>query len=869
MTVAGVFLMITLAGTILVYVYRDDIRQYTLNYLNKNLNTRVEVGTVDISMLRHFPYISATFRNVTVMSSSAYLKKKLSPDTLLKANEVILDINIYNILVKKDIKIERVLVDQGLLNPAKGLKGEKNWDILKKKENDRGERLDVRFFRLERVDFRYHDRKGKLFLKGRFAGGEWDNGILNNSGSARLEIDLENAGWLTGGEKEMTTLRKAEMSMVVTEKEKKLFLEKGRLILGELPAISFSGEFSGGEKDPLRLNFLWEKVTPADILGFLEKMKGKKKFPDPGGKISLTGTFLIKGGSPFSWSAEISGKGGDHVLKIEEGGGKVRITSWKGTGKLRSSGKKVIAEISVDPVKLKYDNSTFNGKLSWNNHGPAPVILTGKGKAELKDLNILFGDNNTFRSGTAVADLRITVPAEVLKKREKGSWKKTGITGTITLQDFHIRMPGALQGKRAEVKLLPGHVLAISGSDVRGAGSRWTVNGKVYRLDEYIEKKSPVLITGSLAASAARLEDIVEYFKKPAEDVADQTEKKLSPVFVVSFRTDTFSYGDVKASGLRGRLAYRGPVLEMKDLSFRTLEGTVNGQMKIEFLHDGGLFIKTYGETDHINVNQLFLSFHDFNQDFIRAENLRGWLSGNIAFQAGFDSTGHVLPGTILSDSYLILEKGELIDFEPLYKLSKFIRLSELRNIKFSKLQNEVFIADSRVVIPDMKVNSSALDLDISGTHYFDKHYNYRIRVYLSDYLARKAQRANKNNGLDLVVEPGERNTSLFLIFTGDADGSRISYDKKKTRQKISKDLKKEKEELKNIFRKETDRTGKDTLLIREGPVDTKKIRVTWPEEEPPDSGKKIKKDTVSGKKFKVIWEEEPDSVPKKENNYR
>jgi hypothetical protein len=339
-------------------------------------------------------------------------------------------------------------------------------------------------------------------------------------------------------------------------------------------------------------------------------------------------------------------------------------------------------------------------------------------------------------------------------------------------------------------------------------------------------------------------------------------------VLIADIRADTLLYQDVKVYDLRGKLEYRNPLLELKNLEFSTLEGKVRGAMTIRFMQENELMIKTYGEMEHINVNSLFRSFHDFNQEFIRAENLKGWLSGNIAFQAVFDSAGKVKPGTILSDSYLSLEKGELIDFEPLYKLSRFIRLSELKNIRFSKLENEIFISDSRVVIPEMKIESSAVDLDIAGTHHFDKHFEYQIRVYLSDYLSRKARKANKDNGLDIVEEPGTRNTSLFLIYAGDARESKVSYDKKRTRRKISEEMKKEKEELKSLFRKGKNTKEDHDSMIREG--DGKKFRVEWPEEKKSDEkGEKEKKDTAPGKKFKVIWEEEPDTLPKNESIYR
>ncbi len=871
LTLGGVFLVVTITGGILVSAYKDDIQRYILNYLNEHLNTKVDVDRVNITMLRHFPYISATFRDITILSSYSYRKTNPSPDTLLTANEVILDVNIYKTLLKKDIKIERIIVHEGRLRLVQGVDEKKNWEIVKTGTTKQRRKVHIRQFRLENVRYRYKEKNTGSFVEGEIVKGSWDEGYWIRK-NARLKIRQKRM--ITGEKNKRNKLfwGISEISVQMYPGEDTLRLDKGKISAEEIPQIFFAGNIYKGNNNRLELHFETGDVRSEKILQFWERITSKK-ISDPGGTVFVKGDLQMTTGNKGSWRADLSYGGEGHHVTVKDSPDALYITAWKGKGTIRSSGKKVVFSLSASPVKMKYGNSFFTGNVTWSNRQKMPVLIALKGKMDLKDANIIFGGNRIFRKGSGETDIELSFPEKIVKDYQEGDWRKIAVKGSIQLKDYEAGLPGPVQGQKTGVTFLPGHLIRLSGEDISAAGSRWHIQGTVYHLDDFIEKHSAVLIKGKLHTSRVRLEKIIDFFQTPEEkqdpSVKEQG-KRFLPVFLAGFRADTLQYEDVKIIGLQGTLAYNSPVLELKEMSFHTLGGKVRGGMTLRFLSSGELSVITYGEFEHIDVHGLFRSFHDFNQEFIRAENLKGRISGNVALQATFDTSGTIRPETILSDSYISLEQGELIRFEPLYKLSKFIHLSELQNIRFSRLENEIFISDSRVIIPDMTVRSSAVDLDIAGTHYFDKHFKYRIRIYLSDYLARKVRRSNRNDGLDIIEEEGERNSSLFLIYKGDAENSKVYYDKERTRQKIAKEIKKEKEELKTILREDIGIFKKDTSFMIREEQPGKTFRVEWPEEESEKKNESTTgKDTSSGIKFKVIWEEEPDSIPKKKPVYR
>ena len=84
-----------------------------------------------------------------------------------------------------------------------------------------------------------------------------------------------------------------------------------------------------------------------------------------------------------------------------------------------------------------------------------------------------------------------------------------------------------------------------------------------------------------------------------------------------------------------------------------------------------------------IDVNKAFKTFHNFGQDFIKAENLCRNLSGTLSILLPMDSLLNPQIKSLTAEGKYILVNGALINFDPVKELSDFIELSELENIHF------------------------------------------------------------------------------------------------------------------------------------------------------------------------------------------
>ncbi len=95
----------------------------------------------------------------------------------------------------------------------------------------------------------------------------------------------------------------------------------------------------------------------------------------------------------------------------------------------------------------------------------------------------------------------------------------------------------------------------------------------------------------------------------------------------------------------------------------------------------------------------------------------------------------------------LEITDGELVQFEPMMKLSKYINVDELQLIHFKTLRNDIHIQDRTVTIPEMDIHSSAFNISAAGQQTFDNLFEYRINVLALRSAVQQSQEEEKGNG--------------------------------------------------------------------------------------------------------------------------
>jgi len=240
------------------------------------------------------------------------------------------------------------------------------------------------------------------------------------------------------------------------------------------------------------------------------------------------------------------------------------------------------------------------------------------------------------------------------------------------------------------------------------------------------------------------------------------------------------------------------------------------------------IILKANIKLSKINISDGFKSMDNFGQTFMTHKNIKGTATANMYIQSMWDKNYKFYSPSLNMNTDLMIENGELIDFEPMYSLSDYVSLEELKNVKFATLENKIRIENEKIIIPEMDINSTALSVHISGTHTFENIMDYKIKLLLSDVLGNKAKNKSQNIKLEDLHHDHGGKTTVQLNMRGHVDDPKISLDKIKLKEDIVSEIIKETTQIKEIIE---DKILNKKIVKEEEIEEESGIEINWEDE--------------------------------------
>ncbi|MDW8393770.1 MAG: AsmA-like C-terminal region-containing protein [Chitinophagales bacterium] len=268
----------------------------------------------------------------------------------------------------------------------------------------------------------------------------------------------------------------------------------------------------------------------------------------------------------------------------------------------------------------------------------------------------------------------------------------------------------------------------------------------------------------------------------------------------VECSVDRFSWRQIRLDQLRMQVQLSPEGIALQEVSCRHAGGTVQAEAHLRPASNGDAYVSVQAHASDLNISELFRQFENFNQNYLTADQLNGTARAVLNL-SGRWMKGRWDPSALEAQTTVTIERGELKNWAPLEELSRFIKLEELRHVRFRTLHNTLTLRDRKVIVPEMDVICNALNIHAGGTYAFDHTVNYRIQLNLLRLLTDRLRR------LDYDADAGEETTTgalnLYLTMTGPALDPVVRYDKERVKQKIATDLQREKEQLRTLLRGE------------------------------------------------------------------
>ncbi|MEL6986469.1 MAG: AsmA-like C-terminal region-containing protein, partial [Bacteroidota bacterium] len=168
-------------------------------------------------------------------------------------------------------------------------------------------------------------------------------------------------------------------------------------------------------------------------------------------------------------------------------------------------------------------------------------------------------------------------------------------------------------------------------------------------------------------------------------------------------------------------------------------------------------------EAENLDVEQCFQEMKNFDQKTIRAEHLTGQMNGKFLLDASWSHNGQLLEDRLEMQAAIQIDDGSLKNFEMLEKFSNYIKIEDLKNIKFERINNLIEIKNRQIYLPVMFIQSNACNLTVQGLHTFDNKILYNLKVNAGQVIGQKFQKHQKDLRPQKARKKGWLNLYYFL----------------------------------------------------------------------------------------------------------
>lgn len=832
---AGIVIVITTTLFLASFVMQDTVAGIILRSLNKNISTKYEFKSVRLSFLRKFPNASLDLKNVFVHSSPGFDKTcftGINTDTLLYAESATVEFSLADVM-RGIYNIDRIGVKGGRLNLYTDTLGADNYEISVAGDNDTTGNfiLNLERINVSGIKATYNDLDVKLLIKGYVDNGHLKSRItgrdIDFTAEGNFRIDLFRLYNFT-----IAKSIEAESDLRLFSSDRGILFRKSTLKLDDY-LFKLSGSISSD--DVYNLTISGDRIDISAVKDYLpEKYQARISGYNPSGILNIKG--LIKGPSTPAVNPGVFIDFDIEKGNVTYGSSAVKIEDLSFAGKF-TNGSRTSAEtcsLSITGFMGTLGSSQYTGSLVLSDFNALCGKLDLQGKvfpAEIKE----FFNLKEVSTASGSIDLNLRMDG-LIPNKEK-----------YFLSDFFSLNPKAdLEFNSFSLGIRNDSVLVydaggnlmisdtVTARDLKLTyrDQKFNLNGIFINFPGWISGER-VVLRGAADLSCDRLLPEI-LFSGPADPASGNETAYLFPGDVImdlKFKTEKLIYKTFEAEDITGEFSYKARLLSFKSLNLNSMDGAISCNGFVVQNADKSFMGRGNFTLEKINVNKAFISLKNFGQEFIKAENISGAVSGSLSLLLPMDSLLKPNFKSITAEGKFNLTNGALIDFKPIQELSSFIHISELKNIHFDKLENDFFIRNNFIYLPVMDVKSSAADLSVNGKHSWDNEFEYHVKILLSEALSRKIGKPKPNTSeFGAVQDDGLGRTSLLLKIEGNDEDFKVGYDLKAAGSQVKSEIKSERQNLKTILNQEFGWYKNDTAVTKTTTTKPKRFRITWEE---------------------------------------
>jgi hypothetical protein len=839
-------LLVTTAFVVAKF-YGDDIKSYVVTELNKNLKTKVDVKTVGFTILESFPLASVQFSEVVIYSS---LNKA---DTMLFAQKIACKFNLRDLYYEKYELLE-IEIESGKCHLLIDENKKENFIFWNSSDSSSSNfKVNLEQVELNEIHFSFQDIPNEFISHFYISDASAAGSLTDKNTSLNLKTTLRNSFVKTGKFKaiENRTLFIAAIG-TIDQENKTIQFDDANIGLENLNFI-VNGGINYKEETSLNLSVSTKSTDLKKAISVLPESIANEL-----SEFEINGEATVKGSIKGKVSAKLN-PSFSFEFSISEGSFKKKNSTvffsqsfLNGSIDNGSSNNLSTTKINIANFKTKLNQNDISGNLKLLNPNHPKYEFNGSINFDLADaVQLLSLKEIENPKGKIESNISLTGKLDQFENYSLSDFKKSTIRGQVNLIDIELRIPN----EQLSIKSTSGAISLFNASfDLDNLittinDNKVKANGKLFNIIPFALSNEEKLIAELvLSSESVNLNSFIKE-SETKEKNTFQFPERLTLYLETKFNKVQFN--NLILTELNGDLMMKDQRLDLRNLDFISQGGSVSGDY---FLRKQNDRISFYAKSrlNSIDIKQVFASFNNFGQKIIKSENISGKTSSDISVSLLFDPYLNTILSSLKIDADLVVDNGALNNVKALEALSDFVELDELRSIKFKSLRNQLSVQDCTLTIPKFDIQSSAMNINLSGNHKFNNELDYHFVILLNEILGKKVKKP-KNNEFGYEEDDGLGRTKIFMKMYGTTDTPKFGYDSQELKTHINTEVNQEKKTIKKLLNEEFGLFKKDTSIqnvILSEPQKKNPFKIEWEESKETENQNPKKKKTEKRGKF-------------------
>ena len=787
---AGGLILLLIVVWLLAGWYINSHKQQLLAKLTSSVSEHIDgkftVGDMDPAFFKGFPDVALELQDVTLSDSMDQVYHR----PLMQFKSVYVKFNLFS-LMGGEPEVRKVTIKDGQVNLFTDSTGYSNGYLLKKKPGAPAKKhkkeVHIANFALENIQFTFDqevkNKKIQVLIK-HFDGAATDkNDVMHIVAATWLHIDQLGFNLAKGGylvDKDF----KGKMRLLYDRDKGQLQLPFQQLEVGPTP-LKLSATFDFKSARPgFKIEVDAAKISYKESLSILSKSIADKlrRFNlanDISLQVSLNGKFASPDTPLVHARWQTTGndfKTNFGVLKKASFAGSFNneVVPGKGRGDDNSA-------ITVNHLTANYmDIPIIADSIRLMNLIHPLLDFNLSSGFAVEKLNTALSETFNFTKGTAELKVHYhggVATVDTLGHSITGGLKIKNAAFTYVPHNVHfsegfidldlngrdlVINNSTLSTGKSDIELhgIARDFLNVYFDDPRKAAFEWYLHSDTLNLAEF---KGLTQVKANKTAAQQR-----KQYHKVNERLALMMEKSSMKI---NASVNRLYYSSFTARNVKGVLELKQDKINLSPLSMQFADGSLDAAVSME-PDSMEVPFKLSANLSGINTAKLFYGLDNLGQTTLTSKNIAGEFSGKINISGKLNNQSDIVKQSLSGVVSFKLKNGELINFSPFETIQKFVfKRRNLDHIYFEPVSNTLTIKNGKVNIPEMSIQSTAINLSMNGTYAFGRGTDIGIVVPLRNPQKVAERRAKglkprKNKGIVLYLRArDDKNGEVKIVW--------------------------------------------------------------------------------------------------------